>query len=77
MEKKNNDRDVERCHSIVRKVGGRTPQVIVKFSSFKTQTKTFANKTKLKGHSARTFVTEDLTTLNYRVVKSLLELKKD
>ena len=71
-----NDQDVERCHPIGRKIRGRTPQVIVKFSSYKTKTKMFANKTKLKGHSDRTFVTEDLTNLNHGVVKSLLELRK-
>ena len=70
------DRDVERCHPIGRKVRGRKPQIIVKFSSYKTKSKVFSNKTMLKGHGDRTFVTEDLTTQNHQVVKSLLELRK-
>ena len=70
------DRDVERCHPIGRKVRGRKPQIIVKFSSYKTKSKVFSNKTMLKGHGDKTFVTEDLTTQNHQVVKSLLELRK-
>ena len=55
---------------------GRKPQIIVKFSSYKTKSKGFSYKTMLKGQSDRTFVTEDPTTLNHQVVKSLLELRK-
>ena len=36
----------------------------------------FANKTKLKGHPDRVFLTEDLTSKNHSVIKSLLELRK-
>ena len=75
-EEKITDRDIERCHPIGRKVRGRKQQIIVKFSNYKIKSKVFASKTKLKGHSDRTFITEDLTTLNHGVVKSLLELRK-
>ena len=70
------DRDIERCHPIGRKVGTRKPQIIVKFSSYKIRSKVFANKTKLKGHPDRVFLTEDLTSKNHSVIKSLLELRK-
>ena len=37
---------------------GRKQQIIVKFSNYKIKSKVFASKTKLKGHSDRTFITE-------------------
>ena len=70
------DRDIERCHPISKKVGTRKPQIIVKFTSYKTRAKVYANKTKLKGHPDKTFLTEDLTSKNHSVIKSLLELRK-
>ena len=36
----------------------------------------FASKTKLKGNPDRVFLTEDLTSNNHSVIKSLLELRK-
>ena len=74
-EEKITDRDIVRCQPIGRKVIGRRQQIIVKFSN-KIKSKVFASKTKLKGQSDRTFINEDLTTLNHGVVKSLLELRK-
>ena len=68
--------DIERCHSIGKKVGTRKPQIIVKFASYLIKSKVFASKTKLKGHPDRVFLTEDLTSKNYSVIKSLLELRK-
>ena len=75
-EEKISDNDIERCHPIGKKVGTRKPQIIVKFTSYKTRAKVFANKTKLKGHPNKTFLTEDLTSKNHTVIKSLLELRK-
>ena len=69
-------KDIERCHPIGRKVGTRKPQIIVKFASYQIKSKVFASKTKLKGHPDRVFLTEDLTSKNHSVIKSLLELRK-
>ena len=69
-------KDIERCHPIGRKVGTRKPQIIVKLASYQIKSKVFASKTKLKGHPDRVFLTEDLTSKNHSVIKSLLELRK-
>ena len=75
-EEKISERNIGRYHPIGKKVGTRKPQIIVKFTSYKTRARVCANKTKLKGHPDKTFLTEDLTSKNHSVIKSLLELRK-
>ena len=41
------DKDIEMCLFIGKTVGTRKPQIIVKFTSYKTRAKVFAYKTKL------------------------------
>ena len=70
-------RDVERCHFVGKAVFGRSRQIIVKFCHYQDKKRVFAGKSKLKGHPAKIFLTEDLTSVNHSVVKSLLPLKKN
>ena len=57
-EEKISDRDIERRTLLVRKWGRtKKPKIIVKFTSYKTREKVYANKTKLRGHPDKTFLT--------------------
>ena len=49
----------------------------MKFSRYHDKRRVFSCKKILKNHPKKTFITEDLTSLNHSVIKSLLPLKKD
>ena len=70
-------RDIERCHFVGKAVLGRSRQIIVKFCHYQDKKRVFAGKSRLKGNPAKIFLTEDLTSVNHSVVKSLLPLKKN
>lgn len=70
-------RDVERCHFVGKAVLGRSQQIIVKFSHYQDKKRVFSGKSRLKGNPAKIFLTEDLTSVNHSVVKSLLPMKKN
>lgn len=68
--------DIERCHTIGRPKKSRPKQVIVKFARYHDKRRVFLAKSSLKGNSYKTFITEDLTSANHSIIKSLLPLKK-
>ena len=69
--------DIDRCHPVGGFRGKRKPQVIVKFFSYKVKARVYGNKSNLKNHPDKTFITEDLTKANHSTVKTLLKLKKN
>ena len=69
--------DIERCHPIGRANEAGYKQILVKFTRYHTKRMVFSKKSKLKGNVGKIFMSEDLTQLNYGIVKSLLALKKD
>ena len=66
--------DIERCHPIGRPRNNSPSQIIVKFSSYHTKNRVFDAKSRLR--NSRMFASEDLTRMNYSLVKKLLPLKK-
>lgn len=68
--------DIDRCHPVGKPAGKKKPQIIVKFFSYKAKDCVYRNKSNLKNHPDKTFVTEDLTKANHQAVKVLLKLKK-
>ena len=68
-------KDIKRCHYIGRAKKDKPRQIIVKFSHYHDKQRVYAAKSNLKGNPFKTFMTEDLTSNNYSVVKQLLALK--
>ena len=66
--------DIDRCHPIPGVRGIRKPHIIVKFFSYKVKARVYGNKSNLKNHPDKTFVTKDLTKANHKIVKT--EIKK-
>ena len=69
-------KDIERCHTIGKAKKSRSKQVIVKFARYHDKRRVFMSKPVLKNNKNKTFMTEDLTSANHAVIKSLLPLKK-
>lgn len=69
--------DIDRCHPVTGARGLRKPQIIVKFFSYKVKSLVYGSKSNLKNHPNKTFVTEDLTRANHKIVHTLLKLKKN
>lgn len=61
--------DIERCHF----VGRSKQQILVKFSRYHDKRRVYMNKKKLKNNPRKIFITEDLTKMNHRLVKILME----
>lgn len=69
--------DIERCHFVGKPKASGAQQILVKFFRYHDKQKVFACKENLKNNSNKTFLTEDQTSINHSVIKSLLPLKKD
>ena len=70
-------RDIERCHFVSKPKSTRAQQILVKFSRYHDKWRVFSSKKSLKSHPNKTFIAEDLTSMNHSVINSLLPLKKD
>ena len=69
--------DIDRCHPVgPSRFDNQQRQILVKFCSYHTKWKVFRSKSNLKKNKVKVFVCEDLTGANYRLVKSLSDLKK-
>ena len=66
--------DIDRCHPVGPK--SKPKQILIKFSSYHTRWHVFRSKGNLKNYRDHVFVCEDLTTDNYKLVKSLNDHKK-
>ena len=69
--------DIDRCHPVgPSRLDNQQMQILITFSSYNTKWKAFRSKSNLKENKDKVFVCEDLTGANYRLVKSLYDLKK-
>ena len=70
------ERDIERCHTMGRPNKFGAKQVLVKFRRYHDKRRVFISKSSLKGNPNKSFIAEDLTSVNHSQVKNLLPLKK-
>ena len=61
--------NIDRCHQVGPK--SKPKQILIKFSSYHTIWHVFRSKGNLNNYRDHVFVCEDLTTDNYKLVKSL------
>ena len=52
-------------------------KLIVKFFSYKVKARVYGNKSNLKNHPDKTFITEDLTKANHLTVKNTIEIEEE
>ena len=70
------ERKIERCHTIGKPNKFGAKQVLVKFCRYHDRRRVFISKKNLKGNPNKSFISEDLTSVNHEQVKNLLPLKK-
>ena len=70
------ERDIERCHFVGKPKDSGPQKILIKFSCYHDKWRVFSLKKNLKKHPNKTFITEDLTSMNLSVVQTLLPLKR-